>query len=49
MKIADFGLARDIYKDEKYVKLSDVSFLLHVLDLSLTCFPMDIIRHFAVQ
>ena len=25
MKIADFGLARDIYKDDRYVKLSAVS------------------------
>lgn len=25
MKIADFGLARDIYKDDRYVKLSSVS------------------------
>ena len=25
MKIADFGLARDIYNDDRYVKLSAVS------------------------
>lgn len=25
MKIADFGLARDIYKDEHYVKTTSVS------------------------
>ena len=28
MKIADFGLARDIYKDDRYVKLSAVSICL---------------------
>jgi len=27
MKIADFGLARDVYKDESYVKMSGVRLL----------------------
>ena len=31
MKIADFGLARDIYKDDRYVKLSAVSISKQIL------------------
>ena len=33
MKIADFGLARDIYNDDRYVKLSAVSCLLSFFNL----------------
>lgn len=25
VKVADFGLARDVYKDDKYIKVSPVS------------------------
>ena len=25
VKVADFGLARDVYKDDKYIKVSSVS------------------------
>lgn len=29
LKVADFGLARDIYKDEHYVKTTSVRMILH--------------------
>ena len=29
LKVADFGLARDIYKDERYVKTTSVRMLIH--------------------
>ena len=29
LKVADFGLARDIYKDEHYVKTTSVRMIIH--------------------
>ena len=33
MKVSDFGLARDIYDDDRYIKLSSVSYVLHSISM----------------
>ena len=33
MKVSDFGLARDIYDDDKYIKMSAVSYASHSISM----------------
>lgn len=40
VKVADFGLARDVYKDDKYIKVSPVSQLKFIL-LRLNSNPFE--------